>query len=240
MQVNTKAIVINAVKYGDSGLIVKCYTQQDGLKSYLLQGVLKRKKGKVNKSSFFPLSILQINASHNNKGSLNSISEARTLHPFLTLHVDFVKQSIVFFLSEFLSSVLGEEEGENDVLFDFLENTIVWLDHHEHVANFHLVFLIQLTKCLGFYPDTSYQDQSLFFDLGEGKYVTRNGINVIQGDSLFLFNKALGIKFDELDTRLFSKNQRAIVLDVLLKYYQLHLSTFRRPKSLDILSKILE
>lgn len=240
MQVNTKAIVISTVKYGDSGLIVKCYTQEDGLKSYLLQGVLKRKKGKVHKSSFLPLSILQINASHNNKGSLNSISEARTLHPFLTLHVDFIKQSIVFFLSEFLSSILGEEEGENDVLFDFLEHTIVWLDHHEQVANFHLVFLIQLTKCLGFYPDVTHQEKGYFFDLSGGKYVSRNGANVIQGDSLLLFNQALGIKFDDLETKLFSKNQRSIVLDILLKYYQSHLSSFRRPKSLDILSKVLE
>ena len=240
MQVNTKAIVISAVKYGDSSLIVKCYTQQDGLKSYLLQGILKRKKGKVNKSLFFPLSILQINASHNNKGSLNSISEARVLYPFLTLHVDLIKQSIVFFLSEFLSTILAEEEGENEVLFDFLENTIVWLDHHDYVANFHLVFLIQLTKCLGFYPDTTHQEKGYFFDLSGGKYVIRNGANVIQGEMLTLFNNALNLKFDDLETKRFSKNQRGLVLDVLLKYYQLHLSYFRRPKSLDILSKILE
>ncbi|MEN8765104.1 MAG: DNA repair protein RecO [Wenyingzhuangia sp.] len=240
MQIHTKAIVISALKYGDSGLIVKCYTQQDGLKSYLLQSILKRKKGKVNKSSFLPLSVLQIQASHNSKGALNSISEARTLHPFTTLHVDFIKQSIVFFLSEFLSSVLGEEKGENDVLFDFLENTIVWLDLHDQVANFHLAFLIQLTKCLGFYPDTTSQEILPFFDLKEGKYITGNGVNVIQGDTLILFNKALGIKFDKLEVKLFSKHQRTVVLDVLLKYYELHLSSFRRPKSLEVLSKILE
>lgn len=240
MQVATKAIVISAVKYGDTSLIVKCYTSEEGVKTYLLQGILNKKKGKINKSQFFPLSILQINASHNNKGSLNRITEAKILHPFQTLHVDMLKQSIVFFLSEFLSSVLKEEEGENDVLFDFLENAIVWLDYHDQVANFHLKFLIELTKCLGFYPDETNKEKGYFFDLLEGKYITNQGMNVIQGEQLHLFNMALGIKFDVLDKTLFNKNQRAIVLDLLLKYYQLHMVSFRRPKSLDILSKVLE
>lgn len=240
MRINTKAIVLSSLKYGDSSLIVKCYTQEDGVKSYLLQGVLKRKKGKVNKSSFLPLSIIQINASHNNKGNLNSISESSVLTPFKTLHVDLIKQSIVFFLSEFLNSILGEEEGENNILFDFLENTIIWLDDHDQVANFHLFFLIQLTKFLGFFPDITNLNKGYFFDLNEGNYVMRNGSNIIQGEALNNFNKALGIKFDKLEERLFNKNQRTIVLDVLLRYYQLHLPSFKQPKSLEILSKVLE
>ncbi|NIJ43879.1 DNA repair protein RecO (recombination protein O) [Wenyingzhuangia heitensis] len=240
MQVATKAIVISSVKYGDTSLIVKCYTYTEGIKTYLLQGILSKKKAKINKSQFFPLSILQINASHNNKGSLNRISEAKILHPFKTLHVDLLKQSIVFFLSEFLTTVLKEEEGENDVLFDFLENAIVWLDYHDQVANFHLKFIIELTKSLGFYPDETNKESSLFFDLLEGKYVNHQGANVIQGEQLDLFNKALGIKFDRLNKTLFNKNQRTIILDLWLKYYQLHMVSFRRPKSLDILSKVLE
>ncbi|MDO6736565.1 DNA repair protein RecO [Wenyingzhuangia sp. 2_MG-2023] len=240
MQVTTKAIVINSVKYGDHGLIVKCYTEEEGVKSYILRGVLKQKKGKINKSQFLPLTILQINASHNNKGSLNSILEAKVIHLFHTLHTHFLKQSIVFFLSEFLTSVLREEEGENQVLFEFLESAILWLDHHDQVANFHLKFLIELTKCLGFYPDETGMEKGYFFDLSEGKYVLRQGANILQGDNLALFNKALGIKFDVLDQTLFHKNQRGVVLDLLLKYYQLHLPSFRRPKSIDILSKVLE
>jgi DNA repair protein RecO (recombination protein O) len=44
MQVRTKAIVLSALKYGDTSLIVRCYTQTSGLKSYLLRGVLKSRK----------------------------------------------------------------------------------------------------------------------------------------------------------------------------------------------------
>ncbi|MBT8300930.1 MAG: recombination protein O N-terminal domain-containing protein, partial [Maribacter sp.] len=40
MQVTTKAIVLSSLKYGDTSLIVKAFTLSDGLKSYLLKGVL--------------------------------------------------------------------------------------------------------------------------------------------------------------------------------------------------------
>jgi len=240
MQVATDAIVINSVKYGDTSLIVKCYTREEGVKSYLLQGILNKKKGKINKSQFFPLSIIHINASHNTKGSLNRIAEAKIIQPFQSLHIDVKKQSIVFFISEFLSSVLREEEGENDVLFDFLKNAIIWLDYHNQVANFHLKILLELTKPLGFYPDENNKKKMNYFDLLEGKYVTNQGINIIEGDQLKLFNKVLGIKFDVLDKTLFSRNQRTIILDILLKYYTLHMVSFRKPKSLDVLSKVLE
>ena len=34
--VTTKAIVLSSLKYGDTSLIVKCYTQTEGVKSYLI------------------------------------------------------------------------------------------------------------------------------------------------------------------------------------------------------------
>lgn len=240
MQVNTKAIVIGSVKYGDSSLIVKCFTLEEGFKSYLLRGVIKSKKGKINKAHFLPLSLLNINASHNNKGNLNSITESKVVTHFRTIHTDFVKQSIVFFISEFLSIVIREEEGENQELYHFLEGTVQLLELSDDIANFHLKFLLELTRCLGFYPDETLATSHLYFDLLQGKYVSSNSPHVIQGEELVLFNKVLGIKFDRLSNVLFSKSQRGTVLELLLKYYQLHLPFFRRPKSIDILSKVLE
>ena len=39
--ISTKAIVISAIKYSDSSLIVRLYTKEVGLVSYLLKGILK-------------------------------------------------------------------------------------------------------------------------------------------------------------------------------------------------------
>ena len=43
----SKAIVLSALKYSESSLIVKCYTEKLGVKTYLIRGVLKNKKGPI-------------------------------------------------------------------------------------------------------------------------------------------------------------------------------------------------
>ena len=143
MLVTTKAIVLNAIKYGDSNLIVKCYTELEGSKSYLLRGVLSSKKGKLKTAYFQPLTQLKIVANHNNKGTLNSIKEAQVINHYKTVFTNITKQSIVFFLSEVLTYSIQEEEN-NTELYQFLEASLGWLDSNEKIANFHLYFLLSL------------------------------------------------------------------------------------------------
>ena len=100
MQVTTKAIVLSALKYGDTSLIVKAFTASDGLKSYLLKGVMGSKKGKLKPGYFQPLMQLEIVAYHKNKGTLESIREVKVAVPYKTLHTDIVKNSIVLFLAD--------------------------------------------------------------------------------------------------------------------------------------------
>lgn len=119
MLITTHAIVISALKYGEADLIVKCYTKSDGLKSYLLRGILKSRKGKLRTAMFQPATQLEIVAYHKNKGTLESIREAKILHPYQSLHTDIAKTSIVLFLSELLRNVIQEEE-ENPALYAFL------------------------------------------------------------------------------------------------------------------------
>ena len=70
--VTTKAIVLSSLKYSDSSLIVKCFTEEDGLKSYMLRGILKSKKGKLKAAYFQPLTLLKLEASSNTVFATNS------------------------------------------------------------------------------------------------------------------------------------------------------------------------
>jgi len=151
MLVKTKAIVISSLKYREADLIVKCFTQSSGLKSYLLRNILKSKKGKLRASLFQPLTHLELEANHKDKGTLESLREAKIRYHFQSLHTDVVKSSIVLFLSEILRNSIQEEE-ENISLFQFLESATIWLDTSTDIANFHLLFLLNLTQHLGFYP----------------------------------------------------------------------------------------
>lgn len=235
--VQTKAIVLSSLKFGDTSLIVKCYTQEEGVKSYLIRGVLKPKKTGIKAAYFQPLTQLKIVANHNTKNTLNSIKEVQVVYAYKTIHTDIVKQSVVLFLSEMLSNSIQEEE-QNEALFEYLETALIWLDVHDRVANFHLLFLLNLTGFLGFYPDTTDVNK-IGFNLLEGNFTDAiHEKNVISKNDFHQFKKLLGIIFDDIENVTYSKAERHLVLQVIIEYFKLHLGSFRNPKSLQILETI--
>lgn len=238
MIVSTKAIVLNSIKYRDNDLIVKCFTEEEGCKSYLLRGILSSKKGKINKSYFQPLSQLHLTANHNTKGNLNSIKEVRTTHHYFSIYLDVYKQAIVFFIAEVLNYSLQEEE-ENKELYRFLEVSFLWLDTHNKTANFHILFMLNLSRYLGFYPDIKNMEYD-YFDLDEGRFLKKltDGQNTITGDVLNEFKSLLGINFDGMEKVLLNSSKRQQILKVLIQYFELHLTGFRSPKSLDVLKTV--
>lgn len=235
--IKTKAIVLNAIKYGDSSLIVKCFTLESGLKSYMIRGVLKSRRGKIKPAYFQPFTQLHLEANHNERGKLNSIKEVQVINPYKTVSSSVIKQSIVLFLSEILSTIIKEEE-KNETLYNYLETALIWLDLHNNISNFHLLFLLNLTRFLGFYPDMKNSEYGTF-NLLEGKFVlsTKKELQVT-GKDLTLFKSLLGINFDAVSKLHFSKNERQIVLKNIIKYFELHLDGFRTPKSLKVLEAI--
>ncbi len=237
MQVTTKAIVLSSLKYGDTSLIVRAFTASDGLKSYLIKGVLATKKGKLKPAYFQPLTQLEIVAAHRNKGTLESIREAKLDIPYQTLHTDIAKNAMTLFLAEMIGNSIHEEE-RNIGLFNFLTASLQWLDSHHESVNFHIYFLVAFTKYLGFYPDLKNMDAS-YFDLREGKFTNTPSLNpVIAGENLSFFKTFLGIDFDAISIVKMKKKNRQDLLKSLVQYFELHLQGFRKPKSLAILNEV--
>ncbi|MEJ4088528.1 DNA repair protein RecO [Galbibacter orientalis] len=236
MIVTTKAIVLSALKYGDTSLIVKLFTESDGLKSYMLKGVLASKKGKLKKGYFQPLTQLEVVANHRDKGTLESLRDVKLSYSYKTLQTDVLKSSISLFLSEMLVISMQEEE-ENKALYSFIEEAFIWLDTHEDIANFHISFLIQLTTFLGFYPDDTYIEAP-YFDLSEGEFVPSLYNEVIEGTTLVAFKQFLKADFDAAKIIKMGRGVRAVLLNNLIRYYQLHLSDFKKPRSLEILQQV--
>ncbi|MCL4115716.1 UNVERIFIED_CONTAM: hypothetical protein GTU68_003854 [Idotea baltica] len=235
MLITSKAIVLNAIKYGDFDLIVKCYTQE-GLRSYLVKRIFKATKGKLSPAFFQPLTQLEITANYNDNRTIHFIKEAKISTPYTTIPNNVIKQTMMVFLSEVLSHALKEEE-ENESLFGYLETAFQWLDNHEEIANFHLIFLMNLTKFLGFYPEKG--DQFLYFDLVEGKFTNQIISNLyISGENLDFFKALLGTNFDGLNELKLNKTNRYDLLEILIQYFELHLPGFRKPRSLEVLKMV--
>jgi len=232
----TKAIVIKTIKYGDTSLIVTCYTKNCGIKTYLLKGILKSRKAKIKPAYFQPLMQLNLTVNHNNKGGLNSIRDIEILHFYNSIYTDIKKQTIALFLAEIVYYAIREEE-QNNTLYKYLETSFLWLDAHDNISNFHLLFLLNLTKFLGFYPEMN-RSNKIYFDLLEGNFTNLNKVNLVKGNNLIQFKKLLGINFEVLHTIDFSATNRQAVLSILIQYFELHLGGFKKPKSLAILKSV--
>ena len=235
MLVKTKVIVISSIKYQEKSLIVKCFTLSDGLKSYFVRDAFSSRKSNQKIAYFQPFSILEIEAVHKNKGTLENFKEIKLAIPFQTIHNSVTKSTIVLFLSEMMHYSIHEEE-ENEALFTFLETALLWLDAHDEIANFHLIFLLEATKYLGFYPDTTNIDLP-YFEMTEGIFTPFNAISSLSNHETQLFKKLLELKF-ESDLKTFHVIERQILLKILIDYYSFHLEGFRKPKSLDVLKEV--
>ncbi|WP_367756459.1 DNA repair protein RecO [Flavobacterium sp. WC2430] len=235
MLVKTKAIVISSIKFQEKSLIVKCFTQSHGLKSYFVRDAFSGRKSNQKIAYFQPLSILEIEAVHKNKGTLENFKEIKLSTPFTSIHTDIYKSTIVIFISEILYHSIHEEE-KNESLFSFLEAALLWLDHHDEIANFHLILMLEATKYLGFYPDISDIDMP-FFDVNEGVFSPFHAVSSLTEHETNLFKKLIDLRLDN-DQKVFHVIERQIVLKILIEYYSYHLDGFKRPKSLEVLKEV--
>ena len=235
MLVKTKAIVISSLKYQEKSLIVKCFTLSDGLKSYFVQSVFSAKKSNQKIAYFQPLTLLEIEANHKNKGTLEHFKEVKLSSAYQTINTDIIKSTIVIFLSEILHHSIREEE-KNEGLFTFLETALLWLDTHEETSNFHLILLLDVTKFLGFYPDTSEIDGK-YFEMNDGIFSPFLGTSCLTEHETHLFKKLIELKFDS-HQKVFNGVERQILLKILLDYYTIHLDGFKKPNSLEVLKEV--
>lgn len=234
MIVTTKAIVISALKYQEKSLIVRCFTELYGLKSYFVRDAFSHKKSNHKIGYFQPLTLLQIEASHKNKGTLEHFKEVRLCHAYTSIPHNVTKSTIALFLSEVLQNSIHEEE-KNQPLFDYLEAAFLWFDQHNDVADFHLILLLSITKFLGFYPSNDFNNGA-YFEMIEGTFTPYHALTCLSLDETAALKKLMAMNLG--DASKFSGSQRSAMLNILLDYYAFHLDGFRRPKSLDVFKEV--
>ncbi len=237
MLTTTKAIVLSKLKYKDYDLIVNCYTLEKGLITLIVKGVLKSKKGKFKAAYFQPLNILETVIDVKEKRTLQYFKEVKIGYHFSSVQSNIVKSTIALFLSEVLNNALKEEE-QNLALYSFLETSLILFDQSEIDTNFHLIFLLQLCKYLGFYPDVTAINLP-YFDLESGRFQSSIfSKNHITGRNLTIFKQLLGTKFDESKSLNIKATQKRELLNMILLYFQLHLDGFKHPKSVGVLNQV--
>ena len=237
---NSRALVIKSIKQGETSSIVSCYLEEIGYKSFLVKGLYSSKKSKFNKAHFFPLNLINIHYSSNEIKNLGFIKEVKSEVLFNTIHSDIQKSSVIVFLSEILNCVLREELEVNKDLFDFLLNSLIWYDNVRECNNYHIKFLIELSKYIGFHPNIS-NENDLYFCLESGSTTNTKPLGGnICGEDLKLFKSLLGMKFEDLNKMNINRESRKRILNKIIDYYSLHLQMFKTPKSINVFAEVFK
>ena len=148
------------------------------------------------------------------------------------------KNTVALFLSEVMGRVITEEGAPNQILYHFLEKNIVFLEQKGFSPLFHLKFMTDLSHHLGFYPNQSNLKED-YFDLESGCFCSSSCSKyVIGGDLVITLKKILGTNFEDLNHLKIPNSLRIKVLNVLVDYFNLHLHSIGKIKSLDILHEI--
>ena len=222
MLVTTEALVLSKTNYSETSLIVRCYTRSDGIKSYIIKGGKQGKNGKKTTALFQPLHQLEITAQHKSKSGLSIPKSIKMSKPYQTIPYAMDKIAVVLFLSEVLSSALREEEA-NASLFHYLTSSLSWFDMQDDIANFHIFFLLSLTKHLGFFPDVGDQNHP-YFDMENGCFTPDKSSSLIDDvATISVFKSFLGTNFDKMSEVLVSNKERKQLLELLIQLSLIHI-----------------
>lgn len=216
----TKGVVFRFTPYGETSIIVNIFTSAFGLQSYIVNSV-RTKSGKNKIALFQPLTLLDLVVYHKENAGIMRIKEFSCAYAFQHLQSDPVKSTIGLFINEVLNRTVKEQSHAQEMC-DFIYDSLVTLDSLTHPENFHLQFLIQLTRYLGFGP----------FDKSElaGLHLSKDEDAVL--DQLLATNNYRQLVKMRND-------QRRNLLDTLLKFYSKHVDSMGSIKSVSVLREVL-
>jgi DNA repair protein RecO (recombination protein O) len=228
----TRAIVLHHVRYGESSLIVTLYTEKHGRLACMVNGVRSKKNAKFPATLFQPLSLLEADFYYRANREVQRLKEATCPYLYVTIPFNISKSAIALFLAEVLYLSLREEEG-NPALFSFLYHALQLLDAREEgIVNFHIWFMLQYSRFLGIltiepelFGGTGISpDLQLFYQMPEEATTAL----------VRLMSNSQG---PPADIKLSNQN-RALLLERLIRHYTVHLDGFSRLKSFAVLKEV--
>ena len=241
----TKGIVLKAVKYGETSLIVTALTELFGLQTYMANAVRSSKQpGKA--AIYQPCSILQMEVYHNEQKNLQRIKEAEWSPIFNYLYSDIVKNCVGLYIVELMYNVIKQPETNAD-LYNFCEDALMSLDAAPAnvTANFPLYFSIQFAYFFGFrindFPIKYNEAEVYFLDLNEGQFVLHqhDAGQYLEKEDAAIIADILRIQHpSELHLIRINRLKRMKLLQSLETYYQIHIPDFKKLKTLEVLQSI--
>jgi DNA repair protein RecO (recombination protein O) len=222
MVTTTRALVLRTIRHADHRLILKAFTQQYGLRSYVVRVA---RKGGVSEAALQALTRVELVADERSDRDLLVVRDLRVERPYVRIPFDPVRAAVALFVQEVLVKLLRGEAADPR-LYGFLEEAVEQLDSRADLAHFPLQFLLQLSGELGFMPEPPLPGEDRF-DLKEGHFTSgapQHGQTLPPTLSAALAS-LLPLPLD--------------LLDHLLLYYRLHIDGLGELRSPAVLHQVL-
>ena len=236
----TRGIVFKATDYGENSVIVQVFTEKFGLQSYIVNGA-KKPRAKIGRNMLQPLHLLDMVVYHKSAGSIQHIKELKNSPVLQTIPYDVIKSCLAMFLNEVLYKAIKQQSADEN-LFGFVFSSIEWLDHQaEGLNNFHLVFMIRLTRYLGFYPDTNLAANADYFDMKNGVFCRYkpDSVSYLSPPHTQKLSALLRLGFENIGLLKLNNDERRYLIQKLLEYYSLHIDGFGNIRSHEVLEEVL-
>ncbi len=239
MQVRSRAIVLKTIRYNDDSIIAEAFTEASGRVSFMVR-VARSRRAAVRHTLFRPLALLMLEWNHRPSSRLQRVQGASVDVPLVSLPYDPGKTTMSLFLAEFLHFAL-RAEPDAPALFRYVAASVEWLDAcRGSYANFHLVFLLRLTRFLGFYPNLHDAAPGSYFDLEAACFVPgrpQHNHFIAPPDAARL-PRLMRMNYATMHLFRFSGAERSRLLGHINDYYRLHLPGFPELKSLPVLTEV--
>lgn len=236
----TAGIVLHSFRYGETSIIARVFTRELGLQSYLVPGVRKA-KASIRQNLFQPLTMVDMVVYHREKPGLQRIKEINCPETYSSIPYDIMKSSIAIFLSEMLTKSLKEQDPNPD-MYDYISDALRFLDHtNDRVTDFHLVFLMHLSRYLGFQPRNNFDATHCYFNLREGFFQTTysGGHDCLDRDLSRIFHQVNVADLTGVGSLSILSDSRRSLLQKTIDYYRFHLDGFQEVRSHFVLEMVL-
>lgn len=230
-------IALKVTRYSDTQSILTAYSRELGRVSFAVT-VGKGKGAARLRALTMPLGLVECDTDMRPGRDVLPLRQARPLVVLSDMHSNPVKQMMAMFLAEVLSFVLWESVPDPH-LYDYIAASARYLDgiSVSEVANFHICFLIHLGRLLGIEPDVSTYSPGTMLDMSDG--IWRRSIplhgEVLTSEESESAMRLQRMTYANMSTFRFTREQRARVLDMVLRYYSLHVTSLSGLHSLEIL-----
>lgn len=237
MKESLHLICLRTVPHNDRHSILRTFSLERGPMTFL-QPAGNGREASRRRALLMPLGLVECVADIRPGRDIHIMSQPRCINSLQGIRSNPIKTSVALFIAEVLDATVREAQPDRNI-WHFVENSVMMLDAlpGNSVANFHICFLMRLGPLLGIEPDVSTYSPGRVFDMIDGVFrasppLHRNYLDSKQAEAVAALSR-----INYLNMHLFkmSRDERAEMLDGILRYYSIHYAPLTGLKSLEVL-----